>query len=145
MKIKIVEVKLDAPLPAAGSRTNGFMGRFTAGNMIGWAVLVPYLGENERLAPGSSIPVETMYDSVEGWSASDSVGPSTLTPLPTPGDYLVDGTIVIVGSNTAAIVEAAGFAFDITSDELPKPRPVSETRVKFTLKGLSLWDEGDEA
>jgi hypothetical protein len=142
MEIKIAEVDLQKPVSASGSRTAGYVGRFTAGKMIGWAVFVPFEGETSRLKAGATLSVEAQFERLDGWGTAKDSGPSTLTPLAAPCDYRVEGTIAIIGEHTAAIVEAAGFAFDVTTEELPKPRPKDGSRVTFTLHGLSLWDEG---
>ncbi len=144
MEITILAIDLTKTVPAPGSRSEGYRGKFSLGKLTGSAVLVPFLGDPSRLQLGAKIAIETNYSTLENWANEDASGPTFLEPLEVLGNFRVCGDLLIVGKNTAAIVEAGGLVFHIPTRELPTPIPSDGSRVQFDLIGLSLWDDGDQ-
>lgn len=141
MEIKLIEIN-PTLVPTPGSRRQGYLTRFSAGTVVAWAVVVPDQDREEELKAGMTLPVQTSYDHLENWEAGTDV--TSVQPLEKPGDYRVHGRLWMVGETSAAIVEAGVFAFDVSTSELPKPRPADGAFVAFTVRGLSLWESVEE-
>ena len=136
-----------------GPSVTGYRVHFAAGPVRGQAWFASAAGEHPP--PPGDYSVETGLQEVRGLRvvARSAGGERGITPLPTPGDYRVRGSVEVVlgegngGPATGAYVRAGDWSFmidsgDCTAGDLNILGELAEgDEVEFDAVGLSLWDE----
>lgn len=135
-------------LPIGCMRMPSYLVQFRAQSISGTARFVPSL-ECPQHCVGQTFDVEVNQESVTDFEVLVCAPQleATITALPTPGDYLVHGTVTSVlhiqepqGSFLVSIV-AGDAHFTLSSCETGLSNLTKGNAVAFIAHDLSFWDE----
>src|SRR5262245_8875576 len=97
MRVTVISVNEDEAVLVRGTSALGMPGKFGCPVVVGDVVFIPSRGFEHNLRPGSTISVETGYESlseVEVVALDASSNAELMEPGGEPGDYLVRGRVV---------------------------------------------------
>jgi len=152
MRVQIKEINKDQHIiirSIGKEKVYGYWTYFWHELTSGYAYVVPYEQNLDKLIPGCVISVETSQSSIKGFRSLKSTEETGIVrPQPKLGNYWIQGTIHQVTQGEAGEIECLEIAVGDTTFILDSEEMNSDVNVKagdgvaFEIIGLQLFDEG---